>query len=558
MISSATSRVAYTLSSTTETLAVPFYFLESSHLKVIKTVSGVETTLTLGTHYSVSGAGVMAGGSITMTGTGVATGNTITIKRSVPFTQLVDYVANSAFPADSHEKALDKLTMLCQFLNDMGGRSLRFEDGETLDGTLTLADRKGKGLSFDATTGEVEFYDVQDVLDAADAAAASAAAAAASSEQAEVFAGNVNSLGRGVTVAFFTDSIGNYGEGYPYYAQAFAQGGIWLSSIKFNPGFTSEALLDAVSQITSLSPLPHVVVLQCGTNDALANVSVATFAANFDAICAAIEAVGCRVMLSTVPPLTGTYNQRARAYSNYIKRKAAMGRYPIIPLYESVVDPATGTWLTANDSGDGVHPSNAGNRLFGRAVADTFSDFFPGGAVNILADANTGGLNLVSNGWLLTDSNADGIADGWSITPGSGISYSLVQDSRGWKWQRLTLAAAGGVKQFIGTAVNIGANMAVGDVMFIGCRFRTGQSGASAKITVQFTFYTSGYVVVQNFILTSDIGMTQQMADGTVFREVTVPAGCDLLLMSVQGGSADGTYDFALPTIINLTKNSLV
>lgn len=178
MISSTTSRVAYTLSSTTETLAVPFYFLENSHLKVIKTVAGVQTTLTLGTHYSVSGAGVLAGGSITMTGTGVATGNGITIKRSVPFTQLVDYVANSAFPADTHEKALDKLTMLCQFLQDQGERSLRFEDGETLDGTLELADRKDKVPAFNATTGALEFIDRANQVEAAASAAAAAESAA--------------------------------------------------------------------------------------------------------------------------------------------------------------------------------------------------------------------------------------------------------------------------------------------------------------------------------------------------------------------------------------------
>jgi hypothetical protein len=180
MISSTTSKVQYLLSSTTETLAVPFYFLENTHLKVIKTVDDVQTVLSLGTHYTVTGAGVSAGGSVVLTGTGVAVGNTVTVKRSVPLTQLVDYVYNDRFPAETHEKALDKLTMICQFLQEQAERSLRFEDGEVLDGTMQIETRKGKFIYFDSTDGTVQFGDVQDVLDAAvDAEAAKVAAQAA-------------------------------------------------------------------------------------------------------------------------------------------------------------------------------------------------------------------------------------------------------------------------------------------------------------------------------------------------------------------------------------------
>jgi hypothetical protein len=98
-------------------------------------------------------------------------------------------VSNDRFPANTHERALDKLTMVAQMLAEEMSRSLRFEEGEVLDGTMTLALRKGKGISFDATTGELEFYDVQDVLDAATDAAASAAEAAESAALALVGAG---------------------------------------------------------------------------------------------------------------------------------------------------------------------------------------------------------------------------------------------------------------------------------------------------------------------------------------------------------------------------------
>ena len=171
--------VSIVIGSATETIAYGYYFLANDHLKVIKTVSAVDTVLAIGTNYTVVGAGDNAGGSITLTGTGVAIGNVITIKRNVPITQLVDYVYNDRFPAETHERALDKLTMIAQSHKEQGARSLRFGESELLDGTLNLADRKGKVPSFNATTGALEWIDKANQVDAAASAAAAAASAAA-------------------------------------------------------------------------------------------------------------------------------------------------------------------------------------------------------------------------------------------------------------------------------------------------------------------------------------------------------------------------------------------
>lgn len=96
---------------------VGFRFLDASHLKVIKTsAAGLDTVLTLTTDYTVSGAGNTTG-SLTLT-SALAIGEKLTIIRDVPFTQLADYVNNDAFPAESHEDALDKLTMALQQLKE--------------------------------------------------------------------------------------------------------------------------------------------------------------------------------------------------------------------------------------------------------------------------------------------------------------------------------------------------------------------------------------------------------------------------------------------------------
>lgn len=113
-VSSQVSSVSYLGDGVTTLLPVPYYFLEQTHLLVTRVnVDTTTTTLVLGSDYSVSGAGNQAGGSVTMF-VAPAVGVQILIQRSVPATQETDYVANDPFPAESHERALDKLTMLVQ------------------------------------------------------------------------------------------------------------------------------------------------------------------------------------------------------------------------------------------------------------------------------------------------------------------------------------------------------------------------------------------------------------------------------------------------------------
>lgn len=113
-VSSQVNSVSYLGDGVTTLLPVPYYFLEQDHLTVTRVNLDTTTqTLILGSDYSVAGAGNQAGGSVTMF-IAPASGVQIIIDRTVPATQETDYVANDPFPAESHERALDKLTMLVQ------------------------------------------------------------------------------------------------------------------------------------------------------------------------------------------------------------------------------------------------------------------------------------------------------------------------------------------------------------------------------------------------------------------------------------------------------------
>lgn len=153
-VSSTTARVSYSGNGSTTAFAVSFYFLASSHLKVTRrAANGTETVLVLNTDYTVTGAGNPAGGTVTMT-TAPATGQTLVIQRNVPLTQEVDYQPNDPFPAESHEQALDKLTMEAQQLNEAIGRSIKLSPTNTMTTTefsVGAADRANKVLSFDGS-----------------------------------------------------------------------------------------------------------------------------------------------------------------------------------------------------------------------------------------------------------------------------------------------------------------------------------------------------------------------------------------------------------------------
>lgn len=115
----------YAGSGTTGPFTVTFRFLDNSHLRVIRTVGAVETVLALTTDYTVTGAGASSG-TVTLV-TALAVGQTLTILRNVPATQEADYVVGDAFPAESHEMALDKLTMLVQQNAEIIARTLRLK-----------------------------------------------------------------------------------------------------------------------------------------------------------------------------------------------------------------------------------------------------------------------------------------------------------------------------------------------------------------------------------------------------------------------------------------------
>jgi hypothetical protein len=185
-VSTQTAKSQYTGNGVTVAFTGSFPILAATHVTVIVTMAGVDSTKVLNTDYTISGVG---GSTFTVTfGTAPANGTRVTIARSVPLTQELDLIANAALPSDQLEESYDKATMIDQQTNEAIARSLRFpvSDAAALVSELpTAALRAGKVIAFDAD-GDVivSTEDLDDIEGSITAAAASAAAAAASASAA--------------------------------------------------------------------------------------------------------------------------------------------------------------------------------------------------------------------------------------------------------------------------------------------------------------------------------------------------------------------------------------
>lgn len=99
---------------------------EGDVLVQVKDSAGTFTTQVITTDYTVSGVGAQAGGNVTFVVAPSGT-DTVVLTRNMSIVQGTDYTENSTFPANSHEEALDELTMIAQQINDDGVRSIRVD-----------------------------------------------------------------------------------------------------------------------------------------------------------------------------------------------------------------------------------------------------------------------------------------------------------------------------------------------------------------------------------------------------------------------------------------------
>ena len=135
------------------TTVFPYTFKIISDADIEVTVDDVVKTLNV--DYTVTGAGVDAGGNVTMT-TAPATATTVIRRRNMAIVRTTDYQDQGALPAATLDSDIDASVLMAQQLSEQIGRSLKFPVSDSVSGVEfpPAAQRVGKALVFD-TNGDV-------------------------------------------------------------------------------------------------------------------------------------------------------------------------------------------------------------------------------------------------------------------------------------------------------------------------------------------------------------------------------------------------------------------
>jgi len=157
LINDTTPRSQYTATSGQTVFSVPFEFFENADLKVYKN----STLLTLTTHYTVTGAGVTGGGSVTLVA-GATAGDILTITRDIAVKRVTDFPTSGPFNVDALNTDLDRLTAMMQERENGLTRVVQLSETDTA-ATLQLpvaATRASKVLGFDSTGNAIVMQEI--------------------------------------------------------------------------------------------------------------------------------------------------------------------------------------------------------------------------------------------------------------------------------------------------------------------------------------------------------------------------------------------------------------
>lgn len=128
----------YNGTGSTTSFPISFPFLDKAHIQVLRSTDSVNEEVVPVSEYTITGAGIENGGTCTFK-VAPPIGVTIAIMRNVPITQLYAYRELDNFPAESHEDALAKLTMIDQQQQEQLNRALKVPSvsSKTPEGLMT-------------------------------------------------------------------------------------------------------------------------------------------------------------------------------------------------------------------------------------------------------------------------------------------------------------------------------------------------------------------------------------------------------------------------------------
>jgi len=213
-INDVSARADYVATSGQTVFTLSFVCFDASDLKVYKNA----TLLTLSTNYTVQNAGSNSGLQVTLT-TGASAGDAIAIVREVPYSRTTELPTTGPFQIGALNTFLSKVVAMIQQLRDKGAKAIQIPTSDTGSVSTVLpvaANRLGKVLAFNATTGSPEMGPTVASVESVAANAANVQTVASNITNVNTVASNisnVNSVGTNIasvnTAAANISSINN-------------------------------------------------------------------------------------------------------------------------------------------------------------------------------------------------------------------------------------------------------------------------------------------------------------------------------------------------------------
>jgi lysophospholipase L1-like esterase len=237
----------------------------------------------------------------------------------------------------------------------------------------------------------------------------------------------LNAIGDSIAPGQTSASFSGDGGGQLVWAHLLSDGQITIGK---QAGIGSQRIEHMIQRLYAdvLAYPAQFCLIQTGTNDLSAGTPVATWAGLIQQMCTALLAAGQTPVLVTCPPVPIAYRAAADKYRRWIVAYAVRNGFPLVDAYSALADTnGLGGYASALDSGDGVHPNITGYRAYGQAIVDALSGhLLPSkpllARTNLIANSGS----LVDNGLFLTDTNSDGVPDGWTKSGTGGAVASIV------------------------------------------------------------------------------------------------------------------------------------
>lgn len=215
--------------------------------------------------------------------------------------------------------------------------------------------------------------------------------------------------------------------GYNWLAAAAASNGR-MSIVKNSgvSGYKTEQVL-AKLQAEGISSTANCMYVSEGTNDAKASVTVAAHIANMREIVLYAVSRGVPVIIGVCPPTDSTYQSITHTYYHAEIELAKQLSVPWIDPWATVTD--TDGTLTAGTADATLEHVSVGPQW---GMGAYLMDWLGGTRQSMLlprSQSAPGLVNTTANQLCLTDTNADGMPDGWSVLTMTGYTINARTDA---------------------------------------------------------------------------------------------------------------------------------